>query len=289
MTRKELIAEITTDLKQYDEAGLIDYRSLNLWIRIALKRFGNNIMIPTEKFLRVDNGRARLPENFWLLLVAAKCQKAGCDIPEEHKENVITSHKWRSREEQDYEWDNNSEKFFKGNYKIITEKVFFEGVPVEFKYHSPELLRLTKGMKKDICHSSCKNIQSYITSNSPYEINILGDFIQTNFRTGNIYIQYLSLPSDDEEDLIIPDTQHNHLLNYIMYHCKTKILENIIVNEDDPGKSSLLQYFSGKEREYFALAMTETKFEGLGKDWDVRLKNNMRKDTYKYELMFPIK
>lgn len=289
MTRKELIAEVTSDLRQYDESGLIDYRSLNLWIKSELKRFGNNIMVLHDKTIPVENGRAKLPENFWKLVVAAKCDDGGYEVCEGDKEHIIMSHYWKMRTEQSYEWDNNSETYHKKDYKEIREKVYFDGGAIEFRYKNPTILRLTRGMKKEVCHSSCLNLQAALTSSASNEINILGETIQTNFTTGYIYIQYLALPSDDDGDLIIPETQHNHLQKYIMYYVKAKILENIIANEDDPGKGQLLTYFNAKANEAFSLAMTETKMEGLGMDWDKKLKNQMRKDTMKFERMFPNK
>jgi len=290
MTKKELVAEITSDFKQYDESGLIDYRSLDLWIKNAIKRFGNNVMVLTEKTVIVENGLAQLPDNFWKLVVAAKCDDGGYEVCGGKKEHVIMSHYWKMRTERSYEWDNNSESYTGHDFKEIKEKVYFDGgLSIDFYYRNPTILRLTRGMKKEVCHSSCRNLSQALTNSASNEINILGNTIQANFTHGFIYLQYLGLPTDQEGELEVPETQHNSLQNYIMYHCKAKILENIVANEDDPGKGNLLQYFSSKEREYFSLAMTESKFSGLGTDWDIKLKNQMRQNTMKYELMFPTK
>lgn len=289
MTRQELIAEITSDFKSYDESGLIDYRSLKLWIKNELKRFGNNIMIPTEKTIEVKGGKAKLPDNFWKLLVAAKCDDGGHKIIEGEREHIVMSHAWRVRTERSKVWDNNSESFFTTDHKVIKEKVYFDGGTIEYYYRNPILLRLARGMRREACHGLCRNLQTSLTASSPNEINILGEYIQANFSDGYIYIQYMALPSDDSGELIIPETQHNSLQKYITYYCKMKILENLIGNEDDPQKRTDLNYFAQRTDETFGLAMTESKFEGLGNDWDIRLKNSMRKDTLKYELMFPNK
>lgn len=284
MTRTELIAEITTDFKSYDETGLIDYRSLKQWIKSELKRFGNNIMIPTEKTVQVVNGRANLPDNFWRLLVAAKCEAGDYKIVEGEREHIVMSHAWKVRTEQSKEWDNNSEALYNKDHKVIKERVYFEGGAIEYYFKDPVLLRLTRGMRREVCHSSCKNLQAQLTSNSPNEINIVGDIIQANFTNGYIYLQYMALPSDESGELII---HNDSLQKYLIYYCKMKILENLIGNEDDPQKRTDLGYFAQRADESFVLAMTETKFDGLGHDWDVKLKNAMRKDTLKYELMFP--
>lgn len=287
MTKSEFIAEITSDFRQYDEAGLIDYRSLNNWIKWEIRRFGNNIMQPTEKTIQVKNNKAKLPDNFWRLLVAAKCEDAGYKI--EGKEHVIMNHFWRERIEQSFEWDTANDYYYKSDYKEITEKVSVDGGIIEFKYSNPTLLKLTRSMKKDVCHSSCKNLSYELTASASNEINILGDTIQTNFTRGYIYLQYMGLPVDEDGELVIPDTQLGHLQKYLTYYCKTRILENLIGNEDDPQKRQDLAYFKSQSDAYFSLAMTESKMEGLGASWDAKLKQAMRRNTLKYELMFPIK
>ena len=67
MTRKELIAEILTEVRQYDESNLVDYRSLNRWIKNEIKRFGVNVMVLQPQFITVENGKATLPEAFFQL------------------------------------------------------------------------------------------------------------------------------------------------------------------------------------------------------------------------------
>lgn len=287
MNKKEFIAEITSDLKQYDESGLIDYRSLDLWIRNGIKRFGNNVMIPTDTVLKVENGRAKLPEGFWKLDLAVKCDPDGYKVETGDVKSVVMSHTFKTRIEQDYEWNNMSESYIGKNYKQITEKVFIDNNIVNFYYKAPTVLRLTKGMKKENCTSTCANLQKSLTYSSPWEINILNNTIQTNFTKGYIYIQYLSFPVDENGDLIIPETQHNHLQEYLMYHCKSKILENLMGNGDETNLVNMYNLYSRKEREYFSLAMTEVKFESLGHDWDKKMRNKMRINTNKIENLFP--
>lgn len=288
MTRKEFIAELATDLKQYDESNLIDYRSVKLWIRTKLKRFGNNIMISSDKVLKVENGRVKVPENFWQLYLAVKCEPKGYSIEEGTKESLIMSTVYKIRTESDVEWNNQVEGHVGKDYKSIIERVVTTGGDiVNYHYTNSSILKLTKGMKKESCYKTCKNLQDKFTYSSPWEINIVNDYIQTNFKTGYIYIQYLSLPTDEDGDLIIPDTPNGHLLEYLMYHCKAKLMENLMGNGDDPNLINMFQIYSAKEREYLSLAMTETKFGGLSHDWDKKMKNNMRKDTLKYERMFP--
>lgn len=288
MTRKEFIAELTTDLKQYDESGLIDYRSVKLWIKNSMKRFGNNIMIPSDIVLKVENGRAQVPENFWQLYLGVRCEPKGYSIVEGTQESLIMSTTYKIRTESDVEWNNQVEGYVGKDYKSIVERVVVTGgVVVDYYYHNPSILRITKGMKKESCYKTCKNLQDKFTHSAKWEINIVNETIQTNFKTGYIYIQYMAFPTDDNGEFIIPETQHGHLYNYLMYHCKARLFENLIGNGDETNIANMFQYYSAKEKEYLSLAMTETKFGGLTHDWDVKMKNKMRKDTLKYESMFP--
>lgn len=284
MKRKELIAEILSDLRQYDESGLIDYRSLNLWIKNELKRFGANITVKTEKFLDVENGEAELPEDFWNLHLAAKCTRDSHEFVKGSKQDVQDSQYWTQRIENTYIWDNLAGTHKKESYKEIIEKSYYNNTEVRTRYVDPVILKLTKGLKKEYCAPGCKNLQASLTHSAPHEINIVGNKIQTNFKKGVIYIQYNALPSDEDGDLYIPDVVN--LQEYLMYFVKRKILEGIWMNDDDVNLVNKLQYIKQQEREYFGLAMTQVKFEGLG-NWSQRLKKRMVQDTNRFERMFP--
>lgn len=285
MTRKQLIAEILTDLRQYDESGLIDYRSLNMWIKNELKRFGANVTILTEKVLEVQDGKVELPEDFWTLHLAVKCKQG--DWEGEHSEDreyVQDSQFYKQSTTTNYVWDNQSQSHKQENYKTVSEKVFFKDRVTNIHYREPVFLRLTKGFKKEFCAPGCKNIQQSLTASSQYEINILGNILQTNFKSGFIYMQYNALPTDELGDIYIPDVRS--LQEYLMYYAKRKVLEGLWINDDDVNLINKLQYIKGQEKEYLGLAMTQVKMEGLG-NWDKKLKRKMIAETNRFERMFP--
>lgn len=284
MKRKELIAEVLSELRQYDEAGLIDYRSVNLWIKNELKRFGSNITVRTEKFLDVENGEAELPEDFWNLHLAAKCTRDSHQFVSGSRQDVVNSSYWTQRIENTYTWDNQANTHTKESYKEIIEKSYYNNAEIQTRYVDPTILKLTKGMKKEFCAPGCKNLQKALTNSSAHEINILGNKIQTNFKRGVIYIQYNALPSDEDGDLYIPDVVS--LQEYLMYYVKRKILEGLWLNDDDLNVGNKLQYVKQQEREYLGLAMTTLKFENLG-NWEERLKKKMVQETNRFERMFP--
>jgi len=285
MTRKQLIAEILTDLRQYDESGLIDYRSLNMWIKNELKRFGANITILTEKVLDVEDGKVELPEDFWTLHLAVKCKQEGWEGEHQEDRELVQDSQWyKQSTTTNYVWDNQSQSHKEESYKTVEEKIFYKDRVTNVRYKEPILLRLTKGFKKEFCAPGCKNMQQRLTASANYEINILGNILQTNFKNGHIYMQYNALPTDEDGDIYIPDVRS--LQEYLMYYAKRKILEGLWINDDDVNLINKLQYISAKEKETFGLAMTQVKMEGLG-NWDKKLKSKIIAESNRFERMFP--
>lgn len=283
MTRKRLVAEILTELKKYDESGLIDYKSLNRWIKNELKRFGNNVMQLTETVLRVENGIADLPENFFNLYFAVKCTPESYKFEEGCKENLQSSHFWTQRLENTYEWDNQSNSHKNTNFKLIEERIVFkDNTTVRFRYNNPILLKPVKGIKKDSIAVKCKNLN---INNSPYEFNIVGEKMQFNFTDGDVYIQYYGLPLDQSNDLLIPDSRN--LEEYLIAYCKRKIMEIVWLNDDDTNLVNKLQFLQQEEARLYGLAQTEVKFNALG-NWAQKIKRNNILETNKYERMFPM-
>lgn len=287
MTRDELIAEITSGgFSQYDEAGLIDYISLKSWIKSELKRFGNNLMIESEEVLHVKNSRAKLPDNFWQLNVAVRCDLSHYESDD--VENVLqNSLFFKERLEESRTWNNASGSYDTKDVKYIREDYYFRKSKATFYYDNPKYLKLTKGFNRSICTPNALNLDKRLRRDSKYEINIVGDYINTNFTKGTIYIQYNGIPSDEEGKIIIPETQHNRLKEYLIYYCRSRILEDLISGDDDANKINLLSYYDQKQRLAFGLAMTESKMEGLGVGWITRLRNKSRLQTLKYESMLP--
>lgn len=288
MTRSQLIAEITSDMSQYEELGLIDEISMKRWIRNELLRFGGNLMDLCETTLRVKNNQVQLSDDFWSLYLAVRCEPAGYEITDGSKDILQNSSFYRERIERDAEWDNQSESFKYRNHKQVIENFVFRDASVNFYYNNAQFLRLSKGMKRDVCHPQSKHLNREITRNLPYEINIRQQTLYTNFKEGYIYMQYYGLPTDEDGELMIPVTQHRSIEKYLEYYCKKKIMEKVVGNGDSSGNDvTMLGYYAAEAEKAFTLAMTEAKFEGLGKDWASRVRNATRRETRKYESMLP--
>jgi hypothetical protein len=284
MKRKELIAQILTEIKKYDESGLVDYISLNRWIKNELKRFGENLMEMTGKVIRVENGQATLPDNFYSLHFAVHCTPE-CYKIEGDKEIVQSSHFYRERLETLNEWDNQSNSYNQISFTTIEDKFMFQdnSTSVRVRYKDPILMKPVKGIKRDLLFKGCKNMK---VIKSPYEFNIVGEKVHVNFKEGDIFIHYYSYPSDENGDLIIPENRN--LEEYLIAFCKWRILEGMWLNDDDTNIITKLQYFQQQAQNLYGLAQTQVKFESLNSsNWAQRIRNNNAKESMKYERMFP--
>lgn len=286
MTEDELIAEITSGgFSKYEESGLIDYISLRRWIKSELKRFGNNLMVRSEGIVHIENYRAKLPFNFWQLQLAVKCDKMG--YTKEDTDDVLqNSLFYKERIEGVQEWDNMSDSYTAKDFKYVREDYVFKGAKATFHYGNPQFLKLAKGFKRELCTSDCTNLRKGLGLENPKEINIIGDYINANFKEGVVYFMYRGLPTDGDGKLIIPKTQHDRLQEYLLYYCRARILEEVYAGGDGDVERQL-SYYERKAQVNFMLAMTEVKMEALGKDWTRKLRNKQRAQTLKYDSMLP--
>jgi hypothetical protein len=286
-TRKNLIAEVLSDLKQYNESGLIDDISLNRWVKNALLKFGGTIMPKLDKVIEVREGVAVLPENFYALQLAAKCTPLNSEIifgdePEDTLQNV---YQYKVRKEAQVEWDNISHSYKEGAVTEITEKIFFHDgrTQVQFNYGQPKLLKLSKGFSKERLTGDNLNLQRRLTNSSPYEVNLVGDRLQANFEQGFIYIQFQGLPTEEyTEDLIIPEVMGNYVHEYVEAELKKKVFEFLWSNGDDENVQNKLMYWKQESADKFSNAMTAAKFEGMGGRWwkEMAAKNKKRTRIY---------
>jgi len=279
MSRKKLIAEILTELKKYDEAGMIDYRSLNRWIISEMKNFGYNIMQLTEKIVKVENGRAELPENFYSLALVVKCTPENYSFEEGCKECVQSSYFWKQRLETVYEWDNGSESHIGKDFKLIEERVVNKDATVTIRYSNPVRLRPSKNMKRDLIADKSPNLQQF---RSEFEFTLQGNYLNVNFKDGDLYLQYYGLPLNEDNELEIPDNRN--IQEYLIAYCKRKIFQMIWDNGEDV--QNRLQFYIQESERLKGLAMTSAKMEALGSDWWKNIKRNNLRNVLKFERMF---
>jgi hypothetical protein len=286
MTRTQIIAEIKNKLKVYDQQGLLDDISINNWIKENIKEFGGNIMNEYQTALIVEKGRAKLPDNFWALKAAVKCEQEGYVEADSKPEvqNRISYLEWTEISDY-YNYLDGKPCKDSDDTKYITETLYFD-VPKKaytFYYAQPKLLNLKPHVYKVRCEANCPNL----TSNSEYDISIdeNHNYISTNFNSGFIWIWYKGLPCDEKGELMIPETSRDKLKNYIVYFAIVRTLQDLMLSEDDVNIFNKLQIFQPLMDEYYYAAKSESISKGAV-GWSTRLINNNRRNTNKYETMF---
>jgi hypothetical protein len=294
MTRKQMIAEIQSTLRPYDDAGLLDYRLLNMWIKKALKEFGGNGMVGEELTIKVENGKAKLPDNFYSLALAIRCDLLGVYVEEEDKVHKQTVNFYQETTEVSLDWDNTlgERPCVKGvDCKAIVEEVYFiqRGggikVPASLYYNNIRPLTLKRGWNKNNCDYDCPNLN---LPQSDSEISIQGDYLQTNadFTDGFIFMRYRGIPTDDEGDLIIGETDRDNLVEYVKYVSIRKSLQELLTKGDEPNIVQLYQLYRGLEDEAYLAAKNDLTNAGL-LNWRNAIKKNNRVYTRKFEVMIP--
>lgn len=274
MSLEEFIAEIETDLSSYAESGDIDRISIKRWVTNELKRFGNDILEQGEEVLKVENSSTTLPKTFKSLILALKVDVEGYEY-EGDKNLIEDSYIYKEYiENPAYFSDITGQYQTTCNSKIITEKITIKNSSLDVHYHNPKFLSITKGVKNTgVLDPKCLNINPYIRDKAQYEISITGNELNTNFRQGHIYIKYNMLPTDEQGELMIPETRNGFLERYLEAYVKTRIVENLIANNRNPQAiAQLLQLYKQEAQNNLPLALREVKFAGLGAHWAKRFK-----------------
>jgi hypothetical protein len=97
-------------------------------------------------------------------------------------------------------------------------------------------------------------------------------FIHTNFKNAKLYINYQGMMEDDDGNLLVPD--HDLLNEYYEYALKSRILENLIMN-DTPNADKKLQLIEARYRvaRNNALSLVNTpNFSELKAVWETNRK-----------------
>lgn len=286
ITHEQIVAEIKNKLKVYDQQGLLDYISINNGIKENIKEFGGNIMNEYQMALKVEKGKAKLPDNFWALKAAVKCEQEGYveAKTEKHIQNRISYLEWTEINDY-YNYLEGKPCKEDEDTKYITETLYFE-VPKKaytFYYKQPQMLCLVPHVYSIRCDVDCPNL----TAQSEHTISIdeNHNYIKTNFNDGFIWIWYKGLPCDEKGKLVIPTTDRDKLKNYIVYFAVVRTLQDLLLNEDDPNIINKLQVFQQLADQYYYEAKSESISKGL-LGWSTKLINNNRRNTLKYETMF---
>jgi hypothetical protein len=281
---KAFTAEIENTFANFSETGDIDRVSIKTWVISCLREFGKNICELRETIVKVENSQAILPDSFKSLKLALNLEEKGYSIKGCH-EKAKNSTIYRERIENPGYYDWITREFVTNCHgKLITESVIMNTEPAEF-YYTPTYLSVVKGFKKESFDTDCLNLHPSIRNSYPHQVNINKRTLQANFKEGRIYVQYYSLPTDDEGEIEIPEITTGEILLYIENYVKIKIAENLILNNKNAtGVSSLLPMWLGQNNKLKMGAKSEANYNGLPNDWHKNYNRKLQIEAFKYNL-----
>ena len=250
-TEKQIYAEIRNTFKSYDEAGLVDEISLRGWLRTELKRFGTNVMVNTQDILKVKQGKAELPKDFWSLQEVWRYHAS--HYKTEAVEIQRDSH-FRTEIASNFECDNGE---FGNN--CLMENYDTKYGSVALYYNNPQILRIKPGFSRSSVTKDCVNLPNKVQKINGNQVEKQGNFLSVEFTDGHLFVVYKALPTDEDGYLLIPETQHDSLSEYLTRNLEYRFLRSLVLNEDAPNLGSRLQLLKQESDDAFSLAMTESK------------------------------
>lgn len=277
----EFIAEIESDFSTYTKD--IDKVSIKYDVIEQLRKFGLNIAENYEIVLQVQNSKAQLPDNFKSLNLALKLSPQGCDTSD--LEDLYDSYIYKERIESPRYFDEVNQEYINPTCsKVVTEVIHYKNKNYKF-YYDYEWLSLAEGLNKTDLSADCLNLHPMIQGKYPYRISITNNTLNTNFSEGQIYLQYKSLPVDENGEVVIPEYTTGDILTYITQYVKIRIAEKLIVNNLNP--IGIQQLYPVWKQEIGTLrqnAKKEARFHGLGTNWHKIIKAKNRKETVSFNL-----
>lgn len=244
-TFQELLDEVSLDLRTYSNEGMIEPAQL---IKIAQKvNYDLGLRINQTKcdILEIHNGKAQLPDNFYVLNYAMLCSKYKLiqEIPSgRHTEDVqVDLSKFPGGScnrcfkpnicADEFPVPDSCNKNYCDCKKIYTNScgetftvIQQLGGHVIRTYDEFEYLTFKPGRFVDRrCHNN--------RISSRHEAEIKDGFIFTNLNHGKLFISYEANLEDDDGNLLVLD--HPMINEYYEYTLKQRILENLYFNGED--------------------------------------------------------
>ena len=285
ITLDEFIAEIESTFKIYADTNDIDRVLIKTIVINELRKFGKNICDKREAIVDIKNSQVLLPENFKSLVLALKLTpNEELDCKDDTEKRLIIE---RQHIENPAEWTTTTRDYFV-NYcesKIVTEKVYAYNERVD-KFYTPHFLSLYKGFSNSSLDTNCLNLHPSIRDSYSDKISITNRTLRTNFREGKIYIQYNSLPEDEEGEIVIPIFSTGSILNHIKNKVRIELGQHLILSQlNTSGLKELLPIWLQNERLYFIEAKSEANWAGMNqKEWTKQRQQRNRVEQNRFNL-----
>ena len=285
ITLDEFIAEIESTFKIYADTNDIDRVLIKTIVINELRKFGKNICDKREAIVDIKNSQVLLPENFKSLILALKLTpNEELDCKDNTEKRLIIE---RQHIENPAEWTTTTRDYFV-NYcesKIVTEKVYAYNEKVD-KFYNPHFLSLYRGFSNSSLDTNCLNLHPSIRDSYSDKISITNRTLRANFREGKIYIQYNSLPEDEEGEIVIPIFSTGSILNHIKNKVRIELGQHLILSQlNTSGLKELLPIWLQNERLYFIEAKSEANWAGMNqKEWTKQRQQRNRVEQNRFNL-----
>jgi hypothetical protein len=283
----QLYDDVVIDFRNFNLEGLIDSQNLIKIARRCNYELGWRIYRTRQDVLEIENGKVRLPDDFYILNYAFVCGEyevvtalpQGTDIEErlivpdyvcEPGQPDTCSEPPTDPCEIEDPCTGTCLTKCGDEYQLIQKIKTTKRV---YKYSFPLHLQ-----ESSLIDCNCPNLKENNTLNKGY---IENGFLYVNFDSGKVYINYMGDMIDDEGSLLVPD--HELINEYYEYALKERILENLAMNGEDV--SNLYSLISSKLRaaRNNAYSIVNTpNFKELQKMW----KTNRKAQYHKYYNMF---
>jgi hypothetical protein len=203
ITLNQLMASVEADLPTFADSGMIDRGKIIKVIRRVNEDLGLKINNEREGVVEIINGKGRLPEDFYILQMAAICSKETYHLPGEIH-GTLTE-------------DCTTE--LTTDYKVVQT---FRDKTITFNTLHP--VQVTSNSR---CASHCPNIglrcQHSIVVTEDNEI-------LAGFQEGKVYINYLAEMVDKDNNILVLD--HPLVRDYYEYAAKKHLIEVWLLNND---------------------------------------------------------
>ena len=285
ITLDEFIAEIESTFKIYADTNDIDRVLIKTIVINELRKFGKNICDKREAIVDIKNSQVLLPENFKSLILALKLTpNEELDCKDNTEKRLIIE---RQHIENPAEWTSTTRDYFV-NYcesKIVTEKVYAYNERVD-KFYTPHFLSLYKGFSNSSLDTNCLNLHPSIRDSYSDKISITNRTLRANFREGKIYIQYNSLPEDEEAEIVIPIISTGDIRNYLVNKVKVELGQHLILSQlNTSGLKELMPLWIQSDRQLFILAKSEANWAGMNqKEWTKQRQQRNRVEQNRFNL-----
>ena len=285
ITLDEFIAEIESTFKIYADTNDIDRVLIKTIVINELRKFGKNICDKREAIVDIKNSQVLLPENFKSLILALKLTpNEELDCKDNTEKRLIIE---RQHIENPAEWTSTTRDYFV-NYcesKIVTEKVYAYNERVD-KFYTPHFLSLYKGFSNSSLDTNCLNLHPSIRDSYSDKISITNRTLRANFREGKIYIQYNSLPEDEEGEIVIPILSTGSILNHIKNKVRIELGQHLILSQlNTSGLKELMPLWIQSDRQLFILAKSEASWAGMNqKEWTKQRQQRNRVEQNRFNL-----